>query len=426
MNIKSLLLIAASAVTVNAGAQTPGTWSTDTLKMGAGYASDVYYSLHTGTVKTEAANNWHIGFVGGIDRSVSVINNPVSGGVQVASMNMSAAAKFGTNLDADTAGKLANQLYNDITTWENGAFNMNASGFPSYGWGNYDMTTHNITGDSIYLVKVGAAAYQLWIETFVSAGTTMGWTFHIANIDGTNKKDKTELVAPTYAGKMFMYYDITNDMFRDREPANAAWDFMFTRYMDEVAPGMMYPVTGVLNNQKLNVAVVTPVNPDTTMFHNQDMDTLNNSIGYAWKSFNGTSYDVDTNTTYFVRTKGGALYQFYWVYATGSGSGTFALNKRIIEFPTAVNEVVAATETMSIYPNPAANDANIIINANRAKQAQLFVSDMAGRTILRSTVSLKDGLNALQVNTSAFAAGNYIINVISGQNKMTQKLNVQH
>ncbi len=427
MNIKSLLLIAASAVTMNAGAQSAGPWSVDTIKMGAGYANDVYYHMHNGSVKTEANNNWHIGFVGGIDRSVSVIANHVAGGVKVADMGLSAAAKFGQDLTADTVGKMANALYNDLTTWENGAFNMNQTGFPDYGWGSYDMSTHNITGDKIYLVTVGTAAYQIWIEQFLSAGANMGWTFHIADIDGSNKKDKTELVAPTYSGKLFMYYDIVNDAMRDREPANAAWDFMFTRYMDEVS-GMMYPVTGVLNNQKLNVAVVTPVDPDTTYYRDQPMDSLNNSIGYAWKTFNMNTmmYDVDSTTTYFVRSNDGGLYQFEFVYATGASVAEYAIRKRMLEFPTSVNEVAATNETMSIYPNPSAAEANVVINTNTAKQAQLFVSDMAGRTVLRSTVNLNNGLNALKVNTSAYPAGTYIINVISGQNKMTQKLNVQH
>ncbi len=428
MNIKSLLLVAASAVTMNAGAQSAGAWSVDTIKMGAGYANDVYYHMHNGSVKTEVNNNWHIGFVGGIDRSVSVIANHVAGGVMVADMGLSAAAKFGQNLVADTPGVIANALYNDLTTWENGAFNMNQSGFPNYGWGDYDMTTHNVTGDKIYLVKVGAAAYQVWIEEFISIGANMGWTFHIADIDGSNKKDKTELVGTTYSNKLFMYYDINNDVIRDREPVNSTWDFMFTRYMDEVAPGMMYPVTGVLNNQKLNVAVVTPVDPDTTYYHEEPMDTVNNSIGYAWKTFNMNTnmYEVDSMTTYFVRSKDGGLYQFEFVYATGSSVAEYAIRKRMIEFPTAVNEVVASAETMNIYPNPAATEANVVINTNGAKEAQLFISDMAGRTVLHSTVSLKDGLNALKVNTSAYPAGNYIINVVNGQNRMAQKLNVQH
>jgi hypothetical protein len=432
MNIKSLLLIAASAVTMNASAQSAGAWSTDTIRMNPGYANDVFYSMGTGTVKTESNTNWHIGFAGaGILFTPGVIANHVQGGVKVASMNMKATTKFGTNLVADSVGKIAHQLYNDVTTWESGAFNANASGFPNYGWGNYDAGgTHYLNGDSIYLVVLASgAAYQVWIEQFVTIpGPTMGWNFHIANIDGTNRKDKNQLVDPTYTNKLFMYYDITNDAFNDREPAITAWDFVMTRYMDEVAPGMMYPVAGVLNNQKLNVAKITPVLPDTTYFHDYDMDTVNNSIGYDWKTFNMSTnlYDVDTTISYFVRSNNGGLYQFYWVYASGSSAGKFALRKRVIEFPTAVNEVVAATETMNIYPNPAATEANVVINTNGAKQAQMFVSDMAGRTVLRSTVSLKDGLNALQVNTSAYPAGTYIINVISGQSKMTQKLNVQH
>jgi len=54
-------------------------------------------------------------------------------------------------------------LYNSPENWEDGAFNRNATGHPDYGWGVYNTVTHNVTGDSIYVIKVGNELKKLWI-----------------------------------------------------------------------------------------------------------------------------------------------------------------------------------------------------------------------------------------------------------------------
>ena len=45
-------------------------------------------------------------------------------------------------------------LYNSDTTWLNGAFDRNATGHPDYGWGVYNSQTHDVIGDSIFIIKL--------------------------------------------------------------------------------------------------------------------------------------------------------------------------------------------------------------------------------------------------------------------------------
>ena len=71
----------------------------------------------------------------------------------------------------DTTGyKSWTPLYNSDTTWTEGAFNMNATGHPNYGWGEYDTNTHNLTGVALYIIKTRAGSYKkIWIMNKLSA-----------------------------------------------------------------------------------------------------------------------------------------------------------------------------------------------------------------------------------------------------------------
>ena len=117
---------------------------------GAGYADDVYYSLENGTVTTVARNNWDIAFVTQ-QMSVSVLANNGSG-VELYTYPEGDIDDWAT---VDTTGMDWTPMYNSIETWDMGAFNANT--IPGddfdYGWGRYNMTTHTIIGDSIFIIR---------------------------------------------------------------------------------------------------------------------------------------------------------------------------------------------------------------------------------------------------------------------------------
>ena len=51
-----------------------------------------------------------------------------------------------------------------------------------------------------------------------------------------------------FPNKNYAYYSIDQNQVFDLEPNINTWDFVFTKYVAEVAPGVFYPVTGVLHN----------------------------------------------------------------------------------------------------------------------------------------------------------------------------------
>src|SRR5690606_40554013 len=69
--------------------------------------------------------------------------------------------------------------------------------------------------------------------------------------------------------------------------AENAWDMVFRKYVTDVGGGMMYGVTGTLHNPNVTVAKNEEPsgNPDpNNLTYSEEINT----IGYDWKTFNGT------------------------------------------------------------------------------------------------------------------------------------------
>lgn len=84
------------------------------------------------------------------------------------------------------------------------------------------------------------------------------------------------------------------------------------------------------------------------------------------------------------------------------------------------NEGVA---DIAIYPNPVNDQLKVVINADNPGQGSFAISDISGKTIYTRTVSITRGSNVLPVNTSAFAAGAYIIKVQLNDDVVVRKFN---
>lgn len=187
-------------------------------------------------------------------------------------------------------------LHNSVTAWEDGAFNVSVdpSNQNDLGWGIYNPSNHNVYGDSIYVLQDPNGDFkQLYIEHLVNGQ----FKFHYADIDGDNSNtviiDKDD-----FQGKNFGHYSLYfQNEGHDLEPLSADWDFMFTRYN---RAGDHYGVAGILTNKHIKVAEV-----NTSDLSSVDATSLNyseeiNTIGYDWKQFGSTGFEVVSNRAYFV------------------------------------------------------------------------------------------------------------------------------
>ena len=67
---------------------------------------------------------------------------------------------------------------------------------------------------------------------------------------------------------------------------------------------------------------------------------------------------------------------------------------------------------MSIYPNPARDEARVAIDMKKASAIQLRISDQTGRTIFLDNISLPAGPNQLLLDTRNFPAGYYLVTLV--------------
>ena len=444
MKLRTLLASAALALTFSANAQT---WVTDSAVMGAGYANDVYYSMKNGMQGTPVSNqNWHLAFnvvPQGPYGFVPVWANEAtnSGVVAVYSLHLQASTHFASLSAADTTGRTGTPLYNSDTTWNVGAFNRENSPTDPYdfSWGEYDQSpqnTHAINGDSLYLIRIGTAGtpYKLWIKKYISVNTatdTIGWIFRIASFDNTTDRTITIHTAD-YPNRLFAYYNVLTNTLVNREPALTSWDILFTRYIAQVPYGpstiLPYPVTGVLSNFSTTVADVRGVKADTAHYQNYAFTRKLGEIGYDWVNFNMTTfmYQIDTTATFFVKTTN--TNEYWQMQFTGfySSRGTAVFRKRLIT-TTAVANVTSAVNAWYLVPNPATNNASLMIDAKAATDnARLVVTDLTGKMMQQATVSLHAGINAYSFITGSWPAGTYIVHVAGENLSIGGKLVVSH
>lgn len=441
MKLKSTLLVLAGAVSLQTSAQT---WVTDSVTLNPGYTHDVFYDLFDGDKTSHVANDWHIAFqttkFGETDFNASIRASHINGKVQVYSLHQKASTKFGSLSASDTVGLTDPnmQLVNDNTSWGAGAFSANGGSTQfDFGWGEYDMNTHNLVGDSLYLVVVNSMPYQLWIQEYKSTGN-VGYRFRVAKFDGTGDVTDTLNVVAPYNDRLFAYYDITTGQFVDREPSRSNWDILFTRYQNGVVfgqvPGQVQSYTGVLSNLDVEVAEIVGVDPNTlttSNFSNQlgGLSAEVNVIGDDWKTFNMSTfmYELDTMTSYIVKSvNSGTFYHLRFTRFDGTATGTVVFQKRALA-TTSVKNVASAVSEYSVYPNPAQNKVNIVMDAKTtAANTQLVLMDMTGRVLQNTTISLNKGVNAYSFDVSAYPTGTYVIMVNGGDWKVAEKIMVQH
>jgi hypothetical protein len=314
-----------------------GPYNNITVGMGANQASDVYYSLADGEVKAVTRTDWDIAFSAPTQSATVLINE--GAGVELYCVGDSNA--WGS-VNVNTISGLKPR-YNDKTGWVTGAFNVNLNPLDpfNFGWGHYDMTDHNVYGDSIYVIKLSNGDYKKFFyrkRIGTSATHVLSW----ANLDGSEPVN-TSVVASSYVGtRNFVHYSLVNQKIVEAEPLKEEWDLLFTRYVIQIpiGPGaiMNYPVMGLLSNTGVMVAKVTGVPPaealDNTSSpgytgYSQNAD----AIGYNWKVSDPVTHEISLvdSVSYFITSVNGTKYQIYFTNYGGEAAGTISFKQKTAE-----------------------------------------------------------------------------------------------
>ncbi len=291
------------------------------LTMGIDYVNDIYYSLSNGVVAEVSRTNWDVAFSVDAMSSSILIND----GAGVTLKEYPTTDGWNWSNAIDTAGYFEwDVLYNSDESWEEGAFGQNATEHPNYGWGEYNMTTHNVEGVAMYIIELINGDFK---RIFVEEKNAMSqeYTFKYSDIDGTNEVSETISFADLSSN--FVYYSIVDEsIVADREPDAATWDLLFTKYIDN---SINYNVIGVKQNR-----VVLAIDEDDVLdlsietYVDTEFDDNITEIGSDWKDFDmGTFlYAVDSDRIYFVKDQNEHVYKIIFKEFEGSSTGNITFD----------------------------------------------------------------------------------------------------
>lgn len=398
-------------------AQTPVTVTT-----APGNAQQTWYSLQNGVVDSRPLAEWDMAIeVSGITGSILV---NTAKGVQLYKAPFSIAQWA----QLDTAGLAAGWApqHNSETNWSSGAFNQGLTSNPfDLGWGIYNMVTHNVTGDSCFVIKLANGDWKkIRIDGYASATDTYTWTW--ADIDGSDQQSNS-LVRAQFAGRNFAYVSLENNTVFDREPPTNTWDLLFTRYMAFVpfpVPSM-YPVAGVLQNRGIDVQRVNGVDPSFSDWSAGAFSANINGIGFDWKNFNQTTFQWEyaTDRVHFARDRAGNIWKLVFTGYGGSATGDMTFTQELIS-ATSVQELDAAN-TFTLYPNPVVDGRAQVLVDMPAAAADLLVFDGSGRMVMSQRINGLGGMVLHTLDVSALSAGLYTIRLVGEGVQASSRLVVQ-
>ncbi|OEI79140.1 hypothetical protein AST99_15955 [Formosa algae] len=386
--------------------------------MAPSYANTIYYDLDTKTVTSFTADAWDVGFLRTSAMSMSIRTNSLIEVFEASNDTDDWATIDITNEENWTP------LYNGDTDWTSGSIDR---GSATYGWGEYNITNHHVTGSIIFILKFTDGTYAKFInEDFYG-----GYTFRYATWDGSAwSEDTTETILNTEnENNRFNYYSIKEGSKVVAEPNMDAWHLVFTKYYTDVEDNegntVKYLVTGTLINEGLTVAV-NEEEEDTADTTNLTYSEATNSIGYGWKSFSMDtfSYIVDENKAYYIKSEEGSIYRLVFTSFEGSATGNLAFKFDDITNSLSIDDVNESI-SFGIYPNPSSDKKiNLVYDVNTLTTDinEVEIYAITGAKVFSSTLKSNTGFYNKELHLENLQSGVYVLKFTSGTTSITRKL----
>jgi hypothetical protein len=409
-------------------------WIEDTVSMGPGLTSDVFYSFNTGDAGVAFNRSYHLAFsMSPVIDSAAIWANHQAGNAFTKVFNVhKPVSQFATVGLADT-GTTSTLMYNNDKGWYNGAFNNITSGNVfNFGWGTYDPSVHNVYGDSVFIVRASGNYYKIKIDSLDGIATKYYFTVENLTTPGA-ATSHTLSKTPNYTGRNFAYFNLATLADTNREPVNTAWDILFCRYTTDVVgsgQGTNNNVIGLLNNKGIKVAKAAMVYADSAYdkYTTYTIDTGIAAIGYNWKVFDlaNNVYIITDSLSYFVTDKSGAWWQLQFLDFTGTQSGNFIFRKRPV-YPTSVQHINSPINQWAIVPNPAQSNIQLLMDSKKSEAVTIRIQNSVGQVVASFSSPMQAGFNTLPLQLpSSLASGQYFITLSGSQWKTTSTLAIQH
>lgn len=306
------------------------------------------------------------------------------------------------------------QYRNNQTDWSDAAFSQGGDGMFDLGWGVYDVVTHIVSSDVMYLVQLPDESWKKVALLSLANGV---YELQFANLDGTDSFN-ISIDKADYEGQLFAYCNLVSGTVENLEPSEP-WDIVFFTYEDEVAPGNYYPVTGGLIHPNVTVqqseGLDDPFLDGSYSFDSFSLET--NVIGHDWKTYVPMEgYAIESNRCYFVTDSYGDIWRL--VFTGFGGSATGEITFGLLEEGT-VDVAEAKGNHWRIFPNPISSNQALIIEADGAKYVRIF--NASGSLVIEQQLTGSHRLTLPQLTS-----GLYIVQLTDGDGaRQTQSLMIQ-
>jgi hypothetical protein len=391
----------------------------DSITYGPGYSNQVYYSFENGEVQSSSNTAWDLAFgIGGFNTDIRI-----NDGFNVKLYLYPNGDTSAWN-SIDTNG-LQNWTprYNSDTNWSVTAFAYPGLNHPDYGWGIYNSVSHNVEGDSIYIIQKKDGSF---IKFKMNGMLTTGeFTFTYANIDGSNEVNGT-VNKLAYTGKNFAYYSLDNDSVMDLEPANTDWDILFTKYMQAQPQGGFYPVTGVLANKDRQIGEARGIPVADADWYQTNYTSNIGEIGSDWKYFDMTTYTykMTDSLSYFFADSSNNVWHLAFTGFAGSSTGWTYFTKNKVG-NLSVEDSPLQVSSLTVYPNPAVDVLNISLKTLEPQNNMLVTVYSMNGTVVYSNRMNFASADAVHIPVSNWNSGMYIVRLGEDQNAIVQTIVVR-
>lgn len=381
----------------------------DSVSIGAGYQNEVWYSLSQGELAQNNIADWDVAF----DVSPTGYAVRINAGAGTRAWAYPGDTSEFATLDTTGMGQWT-ELTNGEMSWFEGALNSLENGL-DVGWGQYNMNTHVISANRIFVLELSNGVYQKFM---INSLTTGVFYFRHATLDNSMDMNH-QLDKSTFQNKNFGYFNLKSHSSVDLEPTKDSWDLYFGKYTADL--GIPYNVTGTLLNNNVEAIKAYPVNDpaNTSDWYAYTFGTDMNIIGYDWKSYNFSAggYDMADSTVYFVKDQEGDIYRIIFTEFEGSATGDIVFDITLVSALS--TEEVATAQLLSVYPNPATDYVKVVLDSDAPSTIEII--NLNGQVVAQSTAQ-STGLQSATISTEALVPGMYIVKVTSNGATQTERL----
>ncbi len=399
---------------------------------GMANAKDIWYSLANGIVLETDAMNWDLSF-GASDRTASISTNDAKG-IELYLVG----EDYNDPIDILQMGDWKRYINSD-STWSLGSVSRKANSADpfDFGWGQYNVATHNVLGNSVYVIKLADGTYKkLFID--ILDGKARFYQFLYSDLDGDNEKSIKVDYSTTKSNKL--YFSFTGDTVIEREPVATEWDLVFGRYLSFIQE-QYYPVTGVRTNgniMSLRVEYENDINPTDRQIAPEFGQLKHNisTIGSDWKQFNGQNYVFSNNRAHFLQkykvenmqnVPDGDMYQIVFTNFVGGPVGEMEFTLINLSAQSVKDE---NGNSFYLYPNElnSGEYTSLIMSSVSNENYVINLFDLMGNVIYTNSYNSNIGLNQINLPTdviSKLSKGMYFIGLNSNTNNYQLKFIVK-